>query len=249
MSTPQPLQPSHAVTLKIVPFVDLPKLPFPPAQWQLPPRPAQVLRPVTMQMPACATVVATTPALEPQLAWIPCTILSILKAVKNLIQHLQQQLHKYRTRDPFNMWKKPAVLSWLYSSCFLTPSIGLGCSEMKILIMRNSPLHNNNKSNYKSESYFDGRASEVKVGRSAIINVSGRRSSFVSLRKKSLLDAVAVALYLPLLIFHFFNYAKNQLLSMGSLMHISIIHKYIHIPLWKNNMSMKIHNTYLYTKE
>ena len=229
MSTPQPLQPSHAVTLKVVPFADLPKLPFPPAQWLLPP-PNVVSRPVNIPTPASAIVVAT-PALEPQLAWIPYTILSILKAVKNLIQHLQQQLHKYRTRDPFNMWKKPAVLSWLYSSCFLTPSIGLGCSEMKILIMRNSPLHNNNKSNYKSESYFGGIASEVKVGRSAIINVSGRRSSFVSLRKKSLLDAVAVALYLPLLIFHFFNYAKNQLLSMGSLMHISIIHKYIHIPL------------------
>ena len=192
MSTPQPLQPSHAVTLKIVPFVDLPKLPFPPAQWQLPPRPAQVLRPVTMQMPACAIVVETTPALEPQLAWIPCTILSILKAVKNLIQHLQQQLHKYRTRDPFNMWKKPAVLSWLYSSCFLTPSIGLGCSEMKILIMRNSPLHNNNKSNFKEGEKWKHwlllRQLRWKLG-SAITNAPGRsrRGSFVSLEAEKFL--------------------------------------------------------------
>ena len=102
MSIPQPLQPSHAVTLKVVPFADLPKLPFPPAQWLLPP-PNVVSRPVNIPTPASAIVVAT-PALEPQLAWIPYTILSILKAVKNMQQlQLQHLLLKYPTRDPFNM--------------------------------------------------------------------------------------------------------------------------------------------------
>ena len=101
MSIPQPLQPSHAVTLKVVPFADLPKLPFPPAQWLLPP-PNVVSRPVNIPTPASAIVVAT-PALEPQLAWIPYTILSILKTVKNMQLQLQHLLLKYPTRDPFNM--------------------------------------------------------------------------------------------------------------------------------------------------
>ena len=136
MSIPQPLQPSHAVTPNLVPFVDLPRLPFPRPPWRPPPKVA------TITPPVYATAVAT-PAWALQLAWI---LYSITLKARN--PPLRSPL-QFPTGDPFNTWKKLVVLSWLYSFSFLTLFIGLGCWAMRILIMPNSPQHNNNKSNYK----------------------------------------------------------------------------------------------------
>ena len=141
MNIPQRPQPLHVAT-PVVPFVVLPKLHSQPQVVIMEAKAIIQAPPLGLSVSAVVML-----AWELLLAWTPYNNSILLKA-ENL-RCLPLQFLKFRTRDPFNMWKKSAVLSWHYFFSFLMPSIGLGCSEMRILTTQSSKQRSNNKLNFE----------------------------------------------------------------------------------------------------